>query len=108
MNSILDIKIGTLVKCNGLNPAGYIKQILPYGFESFSLLPSIDTSRKTPEHHMYRSQLMAPKIMTRIMQKNTRNSERRKGISSSNCEGVGPCSKNRWNRWKHVNTIIYA
>src|SRR5581483_6293338 len=37
MHHTLDIKIGTLVQGTGPNPAGYIKQILPYGFESFSL-----------------------------------------------------------------------
>ena len=37
LSHILDIKIGTLVECKGPNPASYIKQILPYGFESFSL-----------------------------------------------------------------------
>ena len=30
-----DIRIGTLVKADGRNPADYIEQILPYGFESF-------------------------------------------------------------------------
>jgi len=34
--SQLDIRIGTLVQ-GGKNPASYIKQILPHGFESFSL-----------------------------------------------------------------------
>ena len=33
----LDIRIGTLVSGNGDDPAGYIKQILPHGFESFSI-----------------------------------------------------------------------
>lgn len=37
MKHTWDIKIGTLVECNKPNPASYIKQILPYGFESFSL-----------------------------------------------------------------------
>ncbi len=37
MKHTLDIKIGTLVEGNKPNPARYIKQILPYGFESFSL-----------------------------------------------------------------------
>ena len=32
------IKIGTLVRANQPDPAGYIAQILPYGFESFSLM----------------------------------------------------------------------
>ena len=32
-----DIRIGTLVSGGGPDPAGYIEQILPYGFESFSL-----------------------------------------------------------------------
>jgi sugar phosphate isomerase/epimerase len=36
-NPVLDIRIGTLVKGNGPDPANYIKQILPYGFESFQL-----------------------------------------------------------------------
>ena len=31
------IRIGTLVKGNDLDPAGYIRQIFPHGFESFSL-----------------------------------------------------------------------
>ena len=31
------IKIGTLVNGNGADPAGYIKQILPHGFESFQI-----------------------------------------------------------------------
>jgi len=33
-----DIRIGTLVRGNQPDPAGYIRQILPYGFESFSLM----------------------------------------------------------------------
>lgn len=37
MSYTLDIKIGTLVDGRSPNPASYIKQILPYGFESFSL-----------------------------------------------------------------------
>lgn len=37
MASPLDIRIGTLVNGNGDDPAGYIKQILPHGFESFSI-----------------------------------------------------------------------
>ena len=37
MNHSWDIKIGTLVDGKGSDPAHYIKQILPYGFESFSL-----------------------------------------------------------------------
>lgn len=32
-----DIRIGTLVSAGQKDPAGYIKQILPHGFESFSL-----------------------------------------------------------------------
>ncbi|GCE29664.1 sugar phosphate isomerase [Dictyobacter alpinus] len=32
-----DIRIGTLVDGKGSNPAEFIRQILPYGFESFSL-----------------------------------------------------------------------
>src|SRR5947208_15473821 len=31
------IKIGTLVDAKGANPAHYIRQILPHGFESFQL-----------------------------------------------------------------------
>ena len=31
------IRIGTLVNCNAPNPVKYIQQILPHGFESFSL-----------------------------------------------------------------------
>ncbi len=37
MASPLDIRIGTLVSGNGADPAGYIRQIIPHGFESFSL-----------------------------------------------------------------------
>lgn len=37
MAHTLDIRIGTLVDCKGKDPASYIRQILPYGFESFSL-----------------------------------------------------------------------
>jgi sugar phosphate isomerase/epimerase len=37
MNPQLDIRIGTLVSGNGPDPARYIRQILPYGFESFSI-----------------------------------------------------------------------
>jgi sugar phosphate isomerase/epimerase len=33
-----DIRIGTLVRGNAPDPAGYIRQILPHGFESFSLM----------------------------------------------------------------------
>jgi sugar phosphate isomerase/epimerase len=33
-----DIRIGTLVRGNQPDPAGYIRRILPYGFESFSLM----------------------------------------------------------------------
>ena len=36
MSANTDIKIGTLVSGSG-DPAGYIKQILPYGFESFQI-----------------------------------------------------------------------
>ncbi len=36
-NPLLDIRIGTLVSARGPDPAGYIRQILPYGYESFSL-----------------------------------------------------------------------
>ena len=32
-----DIRIGTLVDANGPDPVGYIRQILPHGFESFQL-----------------------------------------------------------------------
>ena len=31
------IHIGSLVQADGANPAGHIRQILPYGFESFAL-----------------------------------------------------------------------
>ena len=31
---IRDIRIGTMIKANGADPAGYVRQILPYGFES--------------------------------------------------------------------------
>src|SRR5437762_14066344 len=31
------IRIGTIVDANGHDPAGYIRQILPHGFECFSL-----------------------------------------------------------------------
>ena len=31
------IRIGTMVSGSGRDPAGYVRQILPYGFESFSL-----------------------------------------------------------------------
>ena len=35
----MGIRIGTLVNAGpGTDPAGYIRQILPYGFESFSLM----------------------------------------------------------------------
>ena len=37
MAHTLDIRIGTLVDGKGKDPAGYIGQILPYGFESFQL-----------------------------------------------------------------------
>ena len=32
-----DIRIGTLVPCNRVDPIAYIKEILPHGFESFQL-----------------------------------------------------------------------
>ena len=35
MNDALrDIRIGTMIRGNGADPAGYVKQILPHGFES--------------------------------------------------------------------------
>ncbi len=37
MNQFADIKLGTLVNGNGPDPAAYIKYLLPYGFECFSL-----------------------------------------------------------------------
>ena len=36
-NPLLDIRIGTLVQGNQPDPANYIRQILPHGFESFQL-----------------------------------------------------------------------
>ena len=33
-NPLLDIRIGTMVKGNIPDPAGYVRQILPLGFES--------------------------------------------------------------------------
>lgn len=36
-NPLLDIRIGTLVQGGIPDPANYIRQILPYGFESFQL-----------------------------------------------------------------------
>ncbi|RVB66574.1 sugar phosphate isomerase/epimerase, partial [Mesorhizobium sp. M7A.F.Ca.CA.002.04.1.1] len=33
-NPLLDIRIGTMVRANLDDPAAYIKQILPLGFES--------------------------------------------------------------------------
>ena len=36
-NPALDIRIGTLIKGDEGDPANYIRQILPYGFESFQL-----------------------------------------------------------------------
>ena len=36
-NPALDVRIGTLVSGNGADPANYIKQILPHGFESFQI-----------------------------------------------------------------------
>jgi sugar phosphate isomerase/epimerase len=32
--SLHDIRIGTMVRCNGVDTAGYVRQILPHGFES--------------------------------------------------------------------------
>jgi len=32
--SLHDIRIGTMVRCNGVDTASYVRQILPYGFES--------------------------------------------------------------------------
>ena len=37
VNPMMDIRIGTLVSAKGTDPASTIRQILPYGFESFSL-----------------------------------------------------------------------
>ena len=37
MTHSYDIRIGTLVSGNGADPAGYIRQILPHGFESFQI-----------------------------------------------------------------------
>jgi len=37
MAHTLDIRIGTLVDGKGPDPAGYIRQILPHGFESFEI-----------------------------------------------------------------------
>ena len=53
-NPALDIRIGTLVKGNEGDPAGYIRQILPYGFESFQLtfwrtLGEVDLARLADE-----------------------------------------------------------
>jgi len=36
-NPLLDIRIGTLIQGNGSDPVGYLKQILPHGFESFQV-----------------------------------------------------------------------
>ena len=33
-NPALDIRIGTMVRANKPDPAGYVRQILPHGFES--------------------------------------------------------------------------
>jgi sugar phosphate isomerase/epimerase len=35
---LTDIRIGTIVSGNGADPAGYIRQILPHGFESFQIM----------------------------------------------------------------------
>lgn len=48
-----DIRIGTLAKAD-CNPASYIRQILPYGFESFQItfpdvLDGIDLKRLATE-----------------------------------------------------------
>jgi sugar phosphate isomerase/epimerase len=32
--SLHDIRIGTMVRCTGIDPASYVRQILPHGFES--------------------------------------------------------------------------
>ena len=53
-NPVLDIRIGTLVKGNEGDPADYIRQILPYGFESFQLtfwrtLGDVDLARLADE-----------------------------------------------------------
>jgi sugar phosphate isomerase/epimerase len=37
MAHTLDIRIGTLVDGKGPDPAGYIRQVLPQGFESFQI-----------------------------------------------------------------------
>lgn len=36
-NPLLDIRVGTLVNARGPDPASYIRQILPHGFESIAL-----------------------------------------------------------------------
>jgi hypothetical protein len=33
-----DFRIGTMVKCNSGDPAAYVRQIIPHGFESLALL----------------------------------------------------------------------
>src|SRR3712207_7632124 len=38
MESNTGIRIGTVVKGNLPDPAGYIRQILPHGFESFQIM----------------------------------------------------------------------
>jgi sugar phosphate isomerase/epimerase len=35
---LTDIRIGTIVRGNGSDPVGYIRQILPHGFESFQIM----------------------------------------------------------------------
>jgi sugar phosphate isomerase/epimerase len=40
--ALLDIRIGTLVGGGGPDPAGYIRQIIPHGFESFQITFSPD------------------------------------------------------------------
>ena len=37
MNRLLDIRIGTIVNAHHPDPVAYIREILPYGFESFQL-----------------------------------------------------------------------
>jgi len=53
-NPLLDVRVGTLVSARVPNPASYIRQILPYGFESFSLtfgrdLEGLDLERMAAE-----------------------------------------------------------
>jgi sugar phosphate isomerase/epimerase len=33
-DALRDIRIGTMIRCNAADPAGYVRQILPHGFES--------------------------------------------------------------------------